>query len=65
MRIRLTTDRVGDGFVQYADEIIDLPEREAYRLLAAGQAESIEPEAAAVAHTETAVLERPKFKGKR
>lgn len=65
MRIRLTTDRVTDALFQQEGEIIDLPEREAYRLLAAGQAESIEPEAAAVAYTETAVLERPRFKGKR
>jgi hypothetical protein len=65
MKVLLTTDRVGDSFYQQAGEIVDLPDREAYRLIAAGQAETIEREAAAVAATETAVLERPRFKGKR
>lgn len=65
MKVRLTTGRVGTTGVQYAGEIVDLPEREAYILLARQQAELVEPESAAVAAVETAVLDRPRFKGKR
>lgn len=65
MKVRLTTDRVTDYAYQQAGEVIDVPEREAYRMIAAGQCEAYEPEAAAVATAETTVLDRPRFKGKR
>lgn len=65
MKVRLLTGRVGQGFVQYAGDVVDLPEREAYTLLKRHQAELVEPEAAAVAVAETEVLDRPRFKGKR
>ncbi len=41
MRIRLTTDRVGDRYFQLAGAVVDLPVREAQMLLAAGQAETV------------------------
>lgn len=65
MKVRLTFDRVTNYAFQQAGEVIDLPEREAYRMIAADQAEAIEPESAATAAIETAVLDRPRFKGKR
>jgi hypothetical protein len=61
MRVRLLTDRAGNTFVQYTGDIIDLPEREAMRLVALGQAEIIEPETAAMTGGHTAVLPRPKL----
>lgn len=39
MRVKLTTDRGLCGRVQYAGQVYDLPEGEAKRLLALGQAE--------------------------
>lgn len=40
MKVKLTTDRAGPyGAMQYEGEIIDLPDAEAQRLVAAGQAE--------------------------
>ena len=65
MRVRLNTDRAGDGFYQAAGEIVDLPEREAYRMIESGQAEPVEPESAAMATAETTTLDSPRFKGKR
>ena len=65
MKVRLLTGRVGASGTQYAGDVIDVPEREAYTLLERGHAELVEPESAAVAATETAVLDRPRFKGKR
>lgn len=41
MRIRLLVSRVGTGFAQSRGEDIDVPEGEALRMIAAGQAEAI------------------------
>jgi len=63
MQVRLLTDRAG-AVEQREGDIIELPEREAYRLIQRGQAEAVEPECAAVATAESTVHERPRFKRK-
>lgn len=41
MQIKLTTGRVGTGFSQGPGEIVDVPEDEGRRMVAAGIAEAI------------------------
>ena len=56
MLIRLLTDRVaGYGVLQLSGDTVDVPEQEGMRLLARGQAESLEPECTTVAATEDAM----------
>ena len=65
MQIRLLTDRVGgNGFMQRDGDIVDVPEREAFRMIQSGQAESVEMECAAIGAAENATLThaRPKRK---
>lgn len=65
MQIRLLTDRVGgNGFVQHDGEIIDVAEREAFRMIERGQAEMIDAECAAVGPTENTTRTRPRFNRK-
>lgn len=44
MKIRLLCDRAGFGFTDWEGDLIDLPSDEARRLIAAGQAELVQPE---------------------
>lgn len=62
MRVKLTTDRVAGGAVQYQDETIDLPPGEAQRLVAAGQAEPVGPETALRQPPQRATRPQPKAK---
>jgi hypothetical protein len=48
MRVRLTTDRAGSTWAQQEGDLLDLPDAEAQRLVAAGQAEPATAEAADV-----------------
>lgn len=41
MKIRLNVSRAGAGFAQSRGEIVDVPDGEAARMIAAGQAEAV------------------------
>lgn len=66
MRVRLTTDRVGDRWIQHSGDEIDLPREEALALIRADQAEQLEPEMAHVAAlVENADESEPRKRGRR
>jgi hypothetical protein len=52
MKVRLTTDRAGHGYTQYAGQEIDVATEEGGRMITSGQAELIEKriETAAIDH---------------
>lgn len=65
MRVRFTTSVAGANFAFAFDEIADVPDHEALRYIAAGQAVEVETaavETAAVRQAERAVRPRARFR---
>ena len=61
MTVRMLVSRAGANFSQKRGQVVDLPAAEAERLIAAGQAEAVEPETTQV---ETAMLKAGKPRGR-
>lgn len=64
MRLLLTTARAGDRLSQPAGTIIEIGDAEGRRLLAAKQAERVEPEVAMTAAPQTAMRPAGRARGR-